>query len=102
MKCPCCGGNVSGYSPELAIDSIGLGPSEKPIARLLTKRFGQYVNTSELIGALYSGVKDGGPETARNVVNVLVHNIRKKYKPYGITIEKGGWNTRRMIWITEK
>ena len=98
--CPCCGFEVQRPDPNVILDALPLGPSERVIARFLAhpRRFGRWVTGSQIIDSLYAGaiVPDRAPDT----VKAHVSRIKAKIAPHGLTIERG-YRERRMVWIKD-
>jgi DNA-binding response OmpR family regulator len=83
---------------------IGLGAFERRVFERLNLRFGAWVSNDALVEAVYGGEYDGGPERARAAVAVKVAVLRRKLRPYCLTV---GWRSgpggdRRLEWVQAK
>lgn len=80
-----------------------MSETERALFDLFRVNFGKPLTRERIASYLYAGDADGGPEFAYTVIAVSLHRLRKKIKPYGLTIEgKGGHREgRRMFWTDE-
>jgi len=97
--CPCCGRALTDRpAVQPIVDAVHAGPAERRLLDALVKRFGRWVPTPVLIDALYHDDADGGLLNAASMVSVLVHQMRPRLAPHGLTIEGIQHSGRRMTW----
>jgi hypothetical protein len=63
-----------------------LTTTEREILSLIDRAGGAGITTVQLADKFYANRADGGPLTARNVMFVYVHSIRKKLVGEGVKI----------------
>lgn len=86
--CPACGQPLSRHSlqPSQVRDVAGLSEFQLRIFDRLNRRFGAWVQTRLVVDYLYADDPDGGPESANKVLNVEAHSMRRKLRPFGLTV----------------
>lgn len=82
MKCPCCGGEMEGGSPEVVLDA-GLTPLEMAIMTPLVKAYPRGMTARQLADIVYAEDPNGGPLQADRCIAVHMFYIRAKIKPLG-------------------
>jgi len=85
--------------PLAVVERIILGRIQRSVAVALAIRFGRWTSTEQLVTAAYGDQPDGGPLNADKVIGVVVHNLRRKLKLTGLTIEGAPYSGRRMVRI---
>lgn len=66
---------------------VKLSNNENTILDLLMNDVNRWYTMEEISRDVYFWHPDGGPETAYASIRVSISKLRKKIKPYGITIE---------------
>ncbi|RVD44634.1 helix-turn-helix domain-containing protein [Mesorhizobium sp. M4A.F.Ca.ET.020.02.1.1] len=103
--CVCCGFDPELKDPEAIARAARLSSFEHRLFEIFRRRFGRYVEADQIAYLLYADDPNGGPLFAKEVIGVTVGRLRKKLKPYGLTIDGmmgRGSSGRRLIWIEAK
>jgi DNA-binding response OmpR family regulator len=102
LLCPCCGQLVTEAvrDPKVVLDIVHLSPIERRIAEALARRLGHWWLTDDLVNAVYADDANGGPEHARQVVDVGVWRLKRQLADTPLLIEgiRGRGGGRRMVW----
>lgn len=102
FKCPSCGTALSErINPITLAHHLPVSGMQRVVLDMLVASFARDVPTSLLVDRMYSGVKDGGPETAYGRLKVCTHGLRKLLEPYGLTIigRSGKPPSARLDWL---
>lgn len=102
MQCPCCKQSVDKVDPTALGCFLHMSPQERVIYNELLRNFGQEVPADRIVGVLYKDDPNGGPNSARNVMNQQLVVLRKMVKPYGIDISTGYWGIYVMRWADQQ
>jgi DNA-binding response OmpR family regulator len=84
--CPCCGGRISGTDLKTLLTAIRWTKTETRIIETLVGHPTRTFTRAQLADAVYADHADGGPDSAENVLSVLVGRIRKKLTGTGWTV----------------
>jgi hypothetical protein len=98
--CPCCGQVIVP-----AVELAHLSPMEQRVFDIVRTRMPHGISRTRLFDHLYGGDPNGGPAHI-NTVSVIVCNLNKKLKPYGIRVncpQRGWWaSAYRIIALQEQ
>lgn len=99
LPCPCCGSPTE-TTPLDFIETIALSTHQRRIAERLAHDFGRFVPTDNLVQAMYAHRSDGGPMTARKIVDIEICYLRKLLLMTPLAIETASSNSggRRLVW----
>lgn len=88
-KCPTCGQLVPDNTLPKGLKLCG---NELLIFKTVKRAGANGISTAELLNVLYSGVRDGGPLTARVSMRVTIHNLNSKLFNHNLVIRasRGG------------
>jgi hypothetical protein len=84
FKCPCCNRPVPGLPEIDNLKHVRVSHLQKIILDKLLMTYPHGTTGENLIWCIYQGAQE--PETARSVVNVQIHRLRKRLSDYGWTI----------------
>lgn len=100
--CPCCGQAVD--KPSLAVISAlaGLSRFEHRVLEAIWNARGEPLTPNQIADAVWHDDIDGGPEDAPMNVRILVHRLRKKLEPAGISILTAGYHLGYRIVFQER
>lgn len=106
MPCPCCAQPMVGTaSLEQIATYLHMTPTERAIFNFMVRRFGQYVDTRQIVEHVYASHPDGGPDSAEKVVHISNYHLRRKLMAYGLGLRgyqsRGGSGTTRLYWLGE-
>jgi len=92
VRCATCGQATPAFDAEAAIFTARLSHLQARIFRALASGDGQFVSWSEIAAQAYSTDPAGGPDDVANVISAMVHRMRAKLRPLGLSIDghKGG------------
>lgn len=92
QKCPCCGSAMSVVEVDpLAIANIlRFSRMQRKIFNLLVRDIGIALPTERVLDRMYDDDPDGGPIEANRSLLVITCRMRKKLKPFGLTIRSYG------------
>lgn len=97
--CPCCSQAVAKPDPQM-LRFVRLGEGiGRIVLDILIDRFGLDIPITAVVARAYDGVRDGGPEGARECVHVSVVKLRKKIAPFGFRISDGRGGSYRLEWL---
>jgi hypothetical protein len=97
MICPCCGqavtppGRLQGLMAEL-------GPVSGSVLQELLAASSP-LSGRDLADRVYRGVVDGGPESAAQVICMVVRRLRPRLEALGWTIRSSAWTGYRLVPI---
>jgi DNA-binding response OmpR family regulator len=86
MICPCCGQALNNRASLESLASAPLAKLEHRIIDAMVRAYPRSVTRAGLVDVLYFDDPDGGPDSAENIVAVMMVRLRKKLPPYGWTI----------------
>lgn len=94
FSCPCCGKQDPTLS--FSFEDIGelFSNSEQELWEALTQYPGKTISRERIIMHLWGHKDDGGPDTAENIVAVILNRMRKKLEGLPVDIE----NTHGKGW----
>ncbi len=92
FSCPCCGGFIGEAAPIDQVRQFVTAPGRRLILDMLSRSPGSPVHRDLIIGRMYAGRSDGGPDSGAQVVAVTVSQLRRQIEPFGWTVSnsKGG------------
>lgn len=92
FSCPCCGGFIGEAAPLEQVRKSVTAPGRRLILDMLSKTPGSPVHRDLIIGRMYGGRSDGGPDDGDHVVKAMVSQLRRQIEPFGWTVtnSKGG------------
>ena len=100
--CPCCGQDVMRADPHSIASFVFVSSgTQKIFLEALVARFGRTVPYEAILEQIYSGVRNGGPASARDGLKVHASQLRKRLAPHGlaITATKGAEFGYRLHWV---
>jgi len=98
VDCPCCGRPFNHAVPAGGLSFPHWGPKKSLIVDRLVEGYPKLVRTQQMVDALYSMERDGGPLDPVNTIRVMIWGLRPKLQPYGWTLSlaHGGWRLERL------
>ena len=87
VSCPYCDGKGRLQAPAevaAAVQELAAATIEHQLLKLLAYYFSQWVETPTLVARIYTGPRE---PPGNGVVSTMALNLRKKLRPYGLTIE---------------
>lgn len=78
------------------IEQAGLGCIEAKIAKALTQQYGEWMDTYQLIDAVYDDPRTM-PADVEHTIRGRIHDVRAKLRPLGLVIEGVPYRGRRIV-----
>lgn len=89
MICPCCFQKVDKVAPLDALRALHLPRSQSMLLELFVEKYPEHLSRIKLVNTLYDGDPAGGPDSAENIVSIMITRLRKQLKAFGWTITSG-------------
>lgn len=99
--CPCCGAPMASPPPPEALDTLGLGRSERELLGYYVESYPRALHTERVVNRLWQMDPNGGPGDPRNGINVRVFNINRALRPLGWQLRRVGHDARQLVILAD-